>query len=171
MKTLLITSSTTLLLPVRNQIVGYVHVCAAAATSTLEVFDGTIGSVATIAIGAAGSGYAALDVLTLQQAGGTSGVQATVTVTTVDGTGAITGVTVLAAGTGYVAGTTYATTGGTGTGGTITVSTITDAGTSIAKVSCVADTNSPQVKLCDNTFAGVSVRISGSAAKGYLTYE
>lgn len=163
-----ISASTSLILPVRNTEVEQISLCAAAATSTLEVFDGTIGTVATIAIGAAGTGYTALDVITLVQAGG--GVQATVRVDTVGGSGEITAVTLLTGGTGYAAGSTYATTGGTGASGTITASTITDAGTSMGKISVVAN-ESDFLPLCALSTNGVSVRISGSAAKGFLYYE
>lgn len=168
-KSLLITASTTLVLPARrNRIIG-IELSSAAAASTLEIFDGTIGTAATIAIGVAGTGYTANDVLTLAAAGG--GVQATVRVDTVGASGEITGVTLLTGGTGYVAATTYATTGGTGSSGTITVSTITDAGTSIAKLASVANESAPPVTTHRDCSEGVSARISGTSAKGYLIYE
>lgn len=152
----------------RNTVVKSIALCAAAATSTLEVFEGLIGTIATAAIGAGGTGYTALDVLTLAQAGG--GTQATVRVDTVDGSGVITAITVLTGGSGYVAASTYATTGGTGTSGTITASTVSDAGVSKGKISCVANT-SKQICLDALLVEGVSVRITGASAKGYLYHE
>lgn len=81
----------------------------AAATAKLRV--------KTIAINAAGTGYAANDVVTVSTGTGT---RATATVNTVDGSGAVTGLTLLAAGS-YTAvpsltgvATTVAPTGGTG---------------------------------------------------------
>ena len=167
-KSLPITANRALLLPVRNTVVKMVALCAAAATSTLEVFDGVFGTIATIAVGAAGTGYTALDVLTLVSA--SSGVQATVRVDTVDVGGEILTVTLLSGGTGYLAGSTYATTGGTGSGGTITASTVTD-GTLMAKLSCVANENAPPTELCALSTLGISVRITGTNAKGHLYYD
>lgn len=162
---ILVTASTTLILAAaRNTVVRAFSLCAAAATSTLELFDGTIGSLATIAIGAAGTGYTAGDIVTLVTAGG--GVAATVSVTTAPA-GVPDAVALVSAGTGYVAASTYATTGGTGTGLTITASTITDAGVSIGKISVVANESKIQ-KICALTINGLSARISGSSAKGYI---
>ena len=88
----------------------------------LIVASKTRGPIATVSLGAGGSGYTAGDVLTITQALSASG---TVTVATVDGSGAVTGVTLLAAGTGYLAANGLATTGGTGTLCTINVLTTT----------------------------------------------
>lgn len=82
----------------------------------------TTGAISTISSTptAGGLGYAALDVLTVT--GGT----ATVRVDSVDGSGAVTALTLLAPGTaGYSVATGIATTGGTGSGCTISVTAIT----------------------------------------------
>lgn len=164
----LITVDQSLIIGVKNTIIKAIALCAAAVTSTLEIFEGAIGAIATIAVGDAGTGYTALDEITLVQAGG--GVQATVRVDTVDAGGEILTVTLLTGGSGYVAGSTYATTGGTGTGGTITASTVSDAGVSKGKLSVTA--NLSDELIMDTLFTdGVSLRITGSAAKGYLYYE
>lgn len=163
-----LTVDQSLIVIARNTIVKSFALCAAAATSTLELFHGTIGTIATKAIGAAGSAYTALDVVTLVQAGG--GVQATMRIDTVDGSGDVTAFTILNGGTGYVAGSTYATTGGTGTGFTVTASSVTDAGVSMGKLSVTA--NLSDERCLDVLFTnGVSLRITGASAKGYLLYE
>lgn len=164
-----VTVNKSLLLPVRNIELKGVSLCAAAASSVLEVFDGTFGTVATIALGAGGTGYTAGDILTLVSA--SSGVQATVRVDTV-AVGVVTGVTLLTGGTGYAASTTYAVTGGTGgNDATITVSTITDSGSLVAKLAAVANESAPPVELCTLTTKGISVRISGTNAKGHVYYD
>lgn len=166
----LITVDQSLILGLRNTVVESISLCAAAANSTLEIFDGAIGTIATKAIAAGGTLYTVGDTITLVQAGG--GVQAVFTVATVDApeTGVVTGLTLVSGGTGYVAGTTYATTGGTGTGLTVTASTVTDAGTSKGKIAITANLSVSQ-EICALFTAGVSLRITGSAAKGYLYYE
>jgi len=72
-----------------------------------------------------------------------------------------------------MAGNTYATTGGTGTGATITVATVTDAGTSIAKLAAVPNESAPLLSFSFGTLTtkGISVRISGASAKAHITYE
>ena len=166
-KPVLISVGTTVIFGSGNRVAKAIAICAAAATSVLELFNGIIGTIATIAIGAGGTGYTANDVLTLVQAGG--GTQATVRVDTVS-SGVITAVTLLTGGSGYVAGSTYATTGGTGTGGTITASTVSDTGTSIGKLSVTANL-SDSVELCALSTGGLSARLSGSGAQGYLYHE
>lgn len=164
----LITADQSLITGLRNTVVAAISLCAAAATSTLEMFDGAIGTIATKAVGAAGTGYTELDVITVAQAGG--GVQATMRVDTVDTGGEVLTFTILTGGSGYVAAATYATTGGTGTGFTVTASTVSDAGTSVAKLSAVANTAISQ-EICSLFTNGISFRITGSAAKGYLYYD
>lgn len=151
----------------KNVVIESIALCAAAATSTLEIFEGAIGTIATAAIGAAGTGYTQGDTITLVQAGG--GVQAVFTVAT-EIAGVPQTLTLVSGGTGYVASSTYATTGGTGTGLTITASTVTDAGTSRGKISCVANT-SQELELCTLFTDIVSLRITGSSAKGYMYHE
>lgn len=168
-----ITTSTSLFRPVANTVVKAIALCAAAANSVLEVFDGTFGSVATAALGAAGSGYAVNDLFHLVQAGG--GVVATGKVLTLSGS-AVATFSILTPGTGYAAGTTYATVHDSGSGNdalTITVSTITDNGTLIGKLAAVPNESAPPCEFdCGVlTTNGISVRISGSSAKGHLYYE
>lgn len=167
----LITTSTSLFRPVGNILIKSVALAAAAATAVLEIFDGTIGTIATTALGVGGTGYSVNDLFHLVQAGG--GVIATGKVDTV-GSGIVTAFTILTFGTGYVAGTTYATVKDSGSGNdglTVTVSTITDAGTSVAKLQAVANETSNPLELDLLVTNGVSVRISGASAKGYLYYE
>lgn len=166
-----VSANTALLLPVRNTELESVALCAGSDAATMEVFDGTFGTAATIAIGDGGTGYEVGDVLTLVSASG--GVQAVVAVATVDGSGVVTGVTLTSGGTGYVAGSTYATTTDSvaGVGATITVSTVTNAGASIAKLACAANTSAPPVKPCVLSTNGISVKLTGTSPKGHIYYE
>ena len=276
-KTLPVSTTTNIFLPVRNTLVKAVALCAAAADSVLEVFDGTIDAIATFVIGEGGSSYSVGDLITLV-VGEFGGTQAILRVTQIDdhspsssisaspslsvssspslssspsasaspsssvslspsasespstsissspsasespstsisaspstsisssvslspsssislsvsssissspsaslspsvGAGRVTAAEVINAGGGYTAGNTYATTtDGDGTGATITVSTVTDVGTSIAKLACVATESASPIVFNEGilTTKGVSVRISGASAKGHLTYE
>jgi hypothetical protein len=80
-------------------------------------------------IGALGTGYIVNDVLTVVQGGGSGG---TVTVTSVNGSGGVTGISPQATtpGTGYSVATNLATTGGTGTGAHVDITAVQPAGTS-----------------------------------------
>lgn len=69
-----------------------------------------------------GTGYVVGDVLTVAQGGGASGGK--VAVTTVGGSGQVTGVAIVADGTGYTVANGITTTGGTGTGAQINVTAI-----------------------------------------------
>jgi hypothetical protein len=83
---------------------------------------GTYGSnIATIAIDAAGSGYDVGDALTVIQSGASGG---TVTVTTVGGSGNITGISLTTAGIGYSDAAGLSTSGGHGTLATVTISAL-----------------------------------------------
>jgi hypothetical protein len=68
---------------------------------------------------AGGSGYTASDVLTIT----TGGSGATLTVDTVDGSGAVTAVTLVTGGLNYTSGAGKVTTGGTGAGCTVNITT------------------------------------------------
>ena len=148
--------------------------CAAGAAATLELFDGTIGTIATTALGVGGTGYAVNDLFHLVQAGG--GVVATGKVTGVS-TGVVTTFSILTTGTGYVAGVTYATVHDSGSGDdalTVTVSTITDAGTSVAKLATAANTSANAYEFDSPGLLiknGLSARITGSSAAGYVYTE
>src|SRR3990167_9782066 len=84
-KSLPISTSQSLFLPIRNTVVKTVALAGAAATSVLEVFDGTIDSVATVSASAGGTDYVVGDVLTLVAGElGNSESRATVRVTVVD---------------------------------------------------------------------------------------
>lgn len=82
---------------------------------------------------------------------------------------------VISAGGGYTAGNTYATTSPDGgSGATIKVLTVEDTGVSFAKLQCVANESASPVSFGENgtlITKGVSVRISGTGAKGHITYE
>jgi len=92
---------------------------------TVTDSTGGLDGIDTIAVGATpGTGYAVGDRLLITGGGGTGGV---VEVTTIGGGGAITGVSLVAAGSGYTAGVNLATTDLTGSGSgtaTITISTV-----------------------------------------------
>jgi hypothetical protein len=83
-----------------------------------------VGTIETISIGSGGSGYTALDVLTVVQTGGSLG---TVRVDAVDGSGVILTCTRIDKGSGYAVASGLATTGGTGSAATINVLTINNA--------------------------------------------
>lgn len=299
-KTLPISTTSNILLPVRTNLVKSMGLCASAANSVIEFFDGTIDAVATFTILEGGSGYALGDIITLET-GEFGGTQASFKVTQVDhsspsssvsssvslspsssrssspsssissspsesesashspsssasgtasnspstsisssisasaspstsisssisssistsvsnsistsistspsvsesisssisaspstsisssisgslspsaGAGFITGIELVNAGGGYTAGNNYDvdSTDGDGTNAQITVDTVTDVGTSIGKLACVANESAAPIMLdCGiHTTNGVSARISGSAAKGHITYE
>ena len=76
------------------------------------------GIIETISLGSGGTGYTALDVITIVQEGGSLG---TVTVNTVDGAGVILTCTLLAKGSGYSVANGLAVTGGTGSDATINI--------------------------------------------------
>jgi len=103
-------------------------------TATVDSITTTQGPVATVEIGAGGTGYQVDDVLTLTQVG--SGGDCTVTVTTVD-SGVVTGVSLTAAGTGYVVADGLATTGGSGSNCTIDVLTLTQTGAGTGVVTAI----------------------------------
>lgn len=88
----------------------------------LSVSTTTAALLAVSAISAGGSGYVVGNVLTITGGGGTG---ATVTVSSVDGSGAVTAVTITTRGSGYSAGAARATSGGSGTGCTLAI-TITN---------------------------------------------
>jgi hypothetical protein len=82
---------------------------------------GTKGEIATVALGAGGTGYAVGDTLTVVQGGAANGLIRVLTVAD----GVVATVAVLRGGSGYSVASTLATVGGIGTGCTITISTIT----------------------------------------------
>ena len=89
------------------------------------------------------------------------------------GAGRVTAVEIITAGGGYTAGNTYATTtNGSGTSATIQVVSVTDAGTSIAKLAALTSTSVHYPFDCGFlTTKGISVRISGTSAKAHITYD
>ncbi len=127
------------------------------------------GIITAVAVGNGGTGYTAGDTITLIQQ--RSGIPATVTVSTVDGGGAILTVALIQGGSGYTAGVTYVTSGGTGHGGTITASTIAAANTiaTIAK-GTVAGVMTGATSLNNPTFTlGNLFRVvSSSAGNAYV---
>src|SRR3990167_7896246 len=90
------------------------------------------------------------------------------------GNGEITAAEIIFTGGGYTASNTYATTtDGSGADATVKVLTVSDVGDSIAKLACVANESAPPfISDCGAlTTKGISVRISGTSAKGHITYE
>jgi len=78
------------------------------------------------------------------------------------------------AGGGYTAGNIYeTTTDGDGVGATIRVDSIEDVGVSFAKLQCTANLSAAPLALENGilTTQGISVRISGTGAKGHIIYE
>lgn len=137
--------------------------------ATVEVDTEAAGVITAITLLTGGSGYIVDTGLTVT--GGT-GSGATIDASTV-AVGEIATVTLVSGGSGYVAGSTYATTSsGAGADATITASTATDAGTSIAKMTAFPTDDSHMnfafPLTVDN---GVSVRLSGGTAKGYIYYS
>jgi hypothetical protein len=105
MAALRFTASTSLLNPARNAVVRSASLVAAAATATLEVFDGVINQVATFTVHDGGTGYVVGDQLTISPEFG--GEDATFEVATVDGlVGEILTEAIAAGGTGYEVGDT-----------------------------------------------------------------
>jgi len=80
--------------------------------------DALVGGIKTISLGSGGTGYTVDDVITVVQSGGANG---TITVNTVDETGAILAYTLLAPGTNYSIANGLTVTGGTGSGATINI--------------------------------------------------
>lgn len=147
---------------------------AAAATSTIEVFDGEVGVVdatGDVSVSAAGTNYEVGDLLTITPTNG--GTPAVFEVATVDTGGEVLTVTLVTAGSGFVTGATHATTTDSvaGSGCTLDTDTVDDTlATSIGKISCVANTTGfiePEVL----TINGLSVRVSGASAKGYVYHN
>lgn len=85
-----------------------------------KVYPSGYGAITAEAIGAAGTGYVALEVVTAVQTGGSD---ATFTIDTVGASGEVTAVTRLTAGTGYETAAGVTTTGGSGTGLTLDLTT------------------------------------------------
>lgn len=85
-----------------------------------EALDFANGEISTISINDDGANYVAGDVLTI----GGAGTGATATVTTVDGSGQITALSLTTYGSGYAVATGVACTGGSGTGAKVNVVTI-----------------------------------------------
>lgn len=264
-KTLPISATRSLFLPIRNTVIKCLQLAGAAATSVVEFFDGTIDSIASASASATGTGYAVGDLLTLAAGeNGNADSRAIVRVTQIDflspstsvssspslsisssrspsvspsastsvstsisnsvsssaspstsisnspspspsispstsrstsislspsssisssasaspspsgaGTGGVTEVEVIFAGGGYTAGNVYATTAttGAGSGATIKVLTIEDTGVAIGKLQCVANESAAPVCLDTLITKGLSVRISGTNAKAFVTYE
>lgn len=162
-----------IILPVRDSIVEGIALCAAAATSTLEVFDGALGVVdaaGDISIAAAGTGYEVGDQITIASPA-TGGTPIIIEAATVDTGGELLTFTLVQAGTGFVADTGVASTGGTGSGATFDIDTPDDTqAVSIGKLSCVANTSDASHP-CVHTNKGISMRVTGASAKGYLYYK
>lgn len=150
-----------------------IALCAAAATSTIEVFDGAIGVVDAVgdtSIGAAGTGYEVGDLITLDP--GNGGTPLILEVATVDTGGEVLTYTISQVGTGLATGNLQATTTNSALGAdfTLDIDTVTDTGVSKGKISCVANTSEEQ-EICYQAKDVVSVRVTGASAKGYLYHR
>ena len=84
--------------------------------------------------GNAGTGYVVGDLVTIVKAGASGG---TVRVSTIGGSGAVTGITLVTAGTGYADASSLTTTGGTGTGLEVDISSIGESAL-LAVIACRA---------------------------------
>lgn len=147
-----------------------IAITAAAATSTIEVFEGEIGVVddaGELSINAAGTGYSVGDNLTIPTPD-PNGTDLIIEVATVGGSGEVLTFTLVQAGTGFRNGDTIASTGGGGSGATFDIDTATNPGTSIIKLSTIANL-SEQSQQCILVKGGVlSVLVTGASAQGYL---
>lgn len=147
---------------------------AAAATSTIELFDGEIGvvdEVADTSIGAAGTNYEIGDLITLDP--GNGGTPLILEVATVDTGGEVLTYTISQIGTGLAVGNLQATTTDSVAGAdfTLDIDAIDDTGAvSVGKISCVANTSDSQ-NPCANVDTRLSVRVTGASAKGYVYHE
>lgn len=150
-----------------------IAVTAAAATSTIEVFDGAIGVVDAVgdtSIGAAGTNYEVGDLITLDP--GNGGTPLILEVATVDAGGEVLTYTISQVGTGLATGNTQATTTNSVAGAdfTIDIDTVSDTGVSKGKVSVVANTTQ-ELEICHQASDEVSVRVTGASAQGYLYHK
>ena len=150
-----------------------IAVAAAAATSTIEVFEGEIGVVDAVgetSIGAAGTNYEVGDLITLDP--GNGGTPLILEVATVDTGGEVLTYTISQAGSGLTAGNTQATTTDSTAGAdfTLDIDTPSDEGTSKGKVSCIANT-AEDLDICYQSEEAVSVRVTGASAQGYLFHK
>ena len=161
-------------------------------SGTSATFDVTkTGTTYTVAITAAGSGFSASETITIvgtQLNGATTANDATITITTVDGSGGITGATIAGTGLaeGPVTGVSVAGTGaafgtitkgmvvtGTGITGTVTVKTVTSQ-TSIILDTAVSLADNAVLSFVTNIKAGMFVTgtgISGTVKVASLTNQ
>lgn len=149
-----------------------ISLAAAAATSTIELFEGEIGVVdetGDVSVSAGGSGYVVGDLLTITPTNG--GTPAVFEVATV-GTDDVATVTLVEAGSGFVSGGTYeTTTDGSGTGATLDTDTVDDTiAHSLGKISCVANTSNLH-EICAKAQGGISALVTGSSAVGYVYHK
>lgn len=161
------------MLPVRNSEIKGAALAAAGATSTIEIFDGVIGIVDAVgdtSIGAAGTGYEVGDLITLTPASG--GTPLIIEVATVGGAGEVSTYTISQVGTGHVVGNTQATTTNSVAGAdfTLDIDVVTDTGESVVKLTAVANTFA-EWQGCVLSKNGISLRVTGASAQGYLYYS
>lgn len=123
------------------------------------------GGLATAAIGAAGAGYAAGDVVSVTQGGNTSGL---VRINTVNGGGNVTAVSVAAPGVAYTNASGLATSGGTGAGFTATITATTGDNSAVGWLRNMVTGN------CGGNgvdwLSGNGVHISDSVIQGYVQF-
>lgn len=128
----------------------------------------TGGQVITVAVNNAGTGYVPTDILLIT--GG--GADASFTVNTVNGSGAITSVTLLNPGTGYSNASNVATAGGTGTGATVNITATTGAGTGCRIAITEVDTGAIIAVSLQNSGTGYSpasaIPVTGGSGTGAL---
>ncbi len=103
------------------------------------------GGITTVTLAGGGTGYTALDVLTVVQAGGAGG---TIRVDTVDGSGVILTFTVTSGGTSYYVANSLSVTGGTGSAATFNITVISNT----------------QARYVHSTNAGTLTQTSGNLA-------
>jgi hypothetical protein len=96
---------------------------AVGAGGTLNIFPSfTNSSLASVSVSAGGSGYKLGDVITVLETGAGSG---TCTVSAVNGSGTVSGLTITNGGSGYTATVSLLTSGGAGSGLTVTINSLT----------------------------------------------
>lgn len=149
---------------------------AAGATSTLEIFDGSLGLVAAadVALNAPGTDYEVDDILTIASpvSAANGGQDIKVKVLTVDTGGEILTFEVIQEGVGFDTDTGAAVTGGSGNNdATFDVTADDTQAVSIAKLSAVANTTADLSRCIFARSGHLTVEVTGASAKGYLYHS
>ena len=167
-------TTTGLILPRNgNTVLKSFSIVAAAATSTIAIYDGIRGLTDAVTLGDGvgedGENYEVDDEVTVASPtpGGTDLI---LRILTVDTGGEVLTFEVVQQGTGFAAIESQATTGGTGTGFEVDITVDNGGATQVAGASVVANTSDSQ-NPCVLCKEGISVVVTGTNAVGYIYYE